>query len=396
MPQGLRPCSLLTPPRAHTNLREASVSEATVATYVEGLDRFKLFIAAWGVRGSFSELLEAPEAFESTLVFFVQWLYDNGHPRSHATALLSALVFFHPRLASTAQLARSHRQLKGWVKLFPTKHKIPMPKSISRLFATRFAQMGRLDCAICLLTGFDNYLRPGESVGSRVEDIVYPTAAARSEAFRHGIWTLPRTKTGDNQSVTMRHDAGAILLPMLTEGKPKRAYLFPDLEGQYHRWYHLLAQVAAYFGLQNFKWTPHTPRLGGSTEDFLRLHPILDILRRGRWASVKSLTSYVQQLRAVSPCAEPVAPGTGAHTRPAYGHVGRDVCALPPVLPAPSSTSTLRVVGPPFGSASAPSSRPLIRRRSGSGAAASPLTPRIVTFVLLDFVLRCGMEVVRR
>ena len=87
--------------------------------------------------------------------------------------------------------------------------------------------MGRLDCAICLLTGFDNYLRPGESVGSRVEDIVYPTAAARSEAFRHGVWTLPRTKTGDNQSVTMRHDAGAILLPMLTEGKPKRAYLFP-------------------------------------------------------------------------------------------------------------------------------------------------------------------------
>ena len=72
---------------------------------------------------------------------------------------------------------------------------------------------------------------------------------------------------------------------MLTEGRPKRAYLFPALEGQYHRWYHLMAQVAEYFGLQHFKWTPHTPRLGGSTEDFLRLHPILDILRRGRWAS---------------------------------------------------------------------------------------------------------------
>ena len=285
----------LYPPRAHTDLRQASVTEATVATYIESLNRFKFFIAAWGIHGSFGELLEAPEAFESTLVFFVQWLYDNGHPRSHATALLSALAFFHPRLASTAQLASSHRQVKGWLQLFPTKHKIPMPKSISRLFATRFAQMGRLDCAICLLTGFDNYLRPGESVGARVEDIVYPTAAARSEAFRHGVWALPRTKTGENQSVTLRHDAGAILLPMLTEGKPKRAYLFPALEGQYHRWYHLLAQVAAYFGLQHFKWTPHTPRLGGSTEDFLRLLPILDILRRGRWASVKSLTSYVQQ-----------------------------------------------------------------------------------------------------
>ena len=74
-------------PRAHTNLREASVTEATVATYVESLNRFKFFIAAWGVKGSFGDLLKAPEAFESTLVFFVQWLFDNGHPRSHATAL---------------------------------------------------------------------------------------------------------------------------------------------------------------------------------------------------------------------------------------------------------------------------------------------------------------------
>ena len=63
----------------------------------------------------------------------------------------------------------------------------------------------------------------------------------------------------------MRHDAGAILLPMLTEGKPKRAYLFPALEGQYHRWYHLLAQVAAYFGLQQFKWTVRTQN-NASTE----------------------------------------------------------------------------------------------------------------------------------
>ena len=97
----------LYPPRAHTDLRQASVTEATVATYIESLNRFKFFIAAWGIHGSFGELLEAPEAFESTLVFFVQWLYDNGHPRSHATALLlSALAFFHPRLASIDGPAR--------------------------------------------------------------------------------------------------------------------------------------------------------------------------------------------------------------------------------------------------------------------------------------------------
>ncbi len=128
----------------------------------------------------------------------MQWLYDNGHPRSHATALLSALAFFHPRLASTAQLASSHRQVKGWLQLFPTKHKIPMPKSISRLFATRFAQMGRLDCVICLLTGFDNYLLPGESVGARVEDIVYPTArrhVVRLSAMASGSYRAPRRVT---------------------------------------------------------------------------------------------------------------------------------------------------------------------------------------------------------
>jgi len=108
---------------------------------------------------------------------------------------------------------------------------------------------------------------------------------------------------------------------------------------------------------------------------------------------VCQVPDQLRAARAVSPGTEPVAPGTGAHTRPSHGHVGRDVCALPPVLPATSSASTLRVVGPPLGSASAPSSRPLIRRRSGSGAAASPLTPRIVTIVLMDFVLRCDMEV---
>ena len=56
------------PPRAHTNLREASVSEATVATYVESLNRFKFFIAAWGVKGSFGDL--APEGTGSFRIHF--------------------------------------------------------------------------------------------------------------------------------------------------------------------------------------------------------------------------------------------------------------------------------------------------------------------------------------
>jgi hypothetical protein len=108
---------------------------------------------------------------------------------------------------------------------------------------------------------------------------------------------------------------------------------------------------------------------------------------------VGQIPDQLRSTRAVSSGAKPIAPRPRAHTRPAHGHAGRGIRTLPPVLPTPASTSTLRVVGQPHGAASAPSSRPLTCRRSGSGAAAAPLTPRIVTIVLMDFVLRCDMEV---
>ena len=108
---------------------------------------------------------------------------------------------------------------------------------------------------------------------------------------------------------------------------------------------------------------------------------------------VGQIPDQLRSTRAVSSGAKPIAPRPRAHTRPAHGHAGRGIRTLPPVLPTPASTSTLHVVGQPHGAASAPSSRPLTCRRSGSGAAAAPLTPRIVTIVLMDFVLRCDMEV---
>ncbi len=169
----------------------------------------------------------------------------------------------------------------------------------------------------------------------------------------HGVWTLPAAHHATGDTEPERHDATRrrchILLPMLTEGKPKRAYLFPALEGQYHRCMVLpvgssccifrspalqVDTTHASFGRQHRGFSP-PPRTHS------RHSP-------PRPLGVCQVPDQLRSARTVSSGAKPIAPRSRAHTRPAHVAMSEEAFARfllscrPPLDPPPLYASRRR------------------------------------------------------
>jgi hypothetical protein len=162
--------------------------------------------------------------------------------------------------------------------------------------------------AVAVLVAFDSYLRVSEVEGIRDMDVedVGVLAPARGEGgvspgMSGTLLILPRTKTGEYQSVQVRRTQVAALVESWRRyvrsqsgGRPD-ARLFPDRA----TFRQLFAQAQCNLGWSKEKgawYVPHSLRHGGASCDFLvwggkRLE---DIMFRGRWASTKSARHYIQ------------------------------------------------------------------------------------------------------
>ena len=108
---------------------------------------------------------------------------------------------------------------------------------------------------------------------------------------------LAHTKTGKNQWVEVRDAAVRRLMRRLLQVAPaeRSALLFPFSAGTFRR--HFKAACAD-LGLAP-EYVPHSLRHGGATHDHLTGVSLEEVLRRGRWASMKSARHYVQSGRAL-------------------------------------------------------------------------------------------------
>ena len=311
LPNGTRP----TPPPASTSERRAhrarAIAPIRALVRSVGGDDSRVLIFAAMTRETQRRYARAAVAFaawlldqpptvrslpmDTALCHFVHSCFARGLPRSVAANAVYGVQTAMGGVRGT--LVDSTRALKGWERLEPSVQRPPLLWELAVAVAVRLARARHLSAAIAVLLAFDCYLRIGELLAVRVCDVALPRDS-RSGVVDQCIIALPRTKTGTNQSVVVRHPHITSLLSVLVRVRRRvdgdGALVFALSQARFRS---LFTRACAALGL-SAPYTPHSLRHGGATHDYVRGVPIADIMARGRWRGQQSAARYIQSGRA--------------------------------------------------------------------------------------------------
>jgi hypothetical protein len=271
-----------------TLLETASVTEPVWELYRSLCDNIVSFAETQGNR------LNSDEDVDMIMVKWFHKEFEHGEDLSKGEKAFAAWQAVFPEFSKYGKkkLPRSHRALKGWRKLAPPRSRKPAPFQVVAAHAVRLAARGKHHMALWVLVGFIAYLRPSENMKLKKRDIVRPRPGVTK------FWGLLlcsseshlQSKTGasdesvmmDNKSITWIGEA----LAALAEGEGSDAlwpFTYPELS----------AELRACSRDLGVKLVPYQLRHAGPSWDRIKnFRSLMDIQKRGRWKSFKSVTRY--------------------------------------------------------------------------------------------------------
>lgn len=227
---------------------------------------------------------------DDVLTAYITSLFHAGESLSRATYALYGLYNEKPRLRGG--LKESEAALKGWKKVEPVHRRPPMNFEVAVAIAMWMATHSHVGAAIATLVGFNGYLRVSELCGLQLTHVKWPRDARVGSAYQGVAVYLPKSKTGDFQSVKIRHAGIAKLLCQWIGTRDTEQSVFGLTPAAYRE---ILSQACVALKIDHVGYTPHSLRHGGATCDFMAGVPLEDILLIGRWESSKSARTYVKQ-----------------------------------------------------------------------------------------------------
>lgn len=271
-------------------LQEAAVAPRTRDRYVAAVAAFMQW--ATGDAAMPTTALRARKV-DGLLSDYLHHLFFSGKSFSLGSATLFGLELLDARLKGG--LPSSRLALRGWRNQVPKRSYPPLTWDAACAIAVTLACWGERAAAIAVLTSFDCYLRVGEMAALRVADVIDATSVRMGSAYRGMSLILKQTKTGPNKSVDVRRPVVRELVAELVHGKPLAALVFDTTAARFRR---IFKAAAAMLGLSS-DYVPHSLRHGGATCDYLNGVGMDTIITRGRWASHKTASRYVQAGRAM-------------------------------------------------------------------------------------------------
>lgn len=228
------------------------------------------------------------------LCMYIQHLYDSGQSFHLAACAVFGLQHKCPWMAQ--HLHGSKLALKGWSRSSPSVSHPPLTWELTCLLSVWMLVQGEVDAALAMVVGFDCYLRIGELLNLAVRDVAMANDPRIGAAYRGVMLRLAKTKTGNNQTVTVEGKEVSDLLQQHIRGRKPTDKVFPITKSHL---YSVMRRACSAFGLGDHGYTPHSLRHGGATRHYLQGKPIGDIQFRGRWSEAKSVRTYIQSGRAL-------------------------------------------------------------------------------------------------
>ena len=277
-------------------LRGMSLAPATQTAYSKQLGSF-LSHAHLDTR---SFLVARASEVDRALAVYMQACYDAQSSFTYVSQALSGAVHQRPDLRHRLPISR--QCLRGWEKTRESASHPPLTWELTVVMACTLARSGYHGPAIAMLLAFDCFLRVGELTRIRFTDIVMPNDPRTGRAHSTMAVVLRTAKTGKLQSVGVADPDVARLVAMWarspvvhsnpSDPDPRLFAFSPDFLRR------LMYQASAALQLP-IRYTPHSLRHGGATDDFLRHGSVERVQFRGRWKQLESVRRYVQMARAV-------------------------------------------------------------------------------------------------
>lgn len=234
---------------------------------------------------------------ENAICAYGDFLFDFNPRRGGLQRLRSCVFgieFFAPELKRQLQAAR--QALSGWDRAVPSKSPPPIPLAVANAVAMHLLLNGDEASGLAIALAFYSFGRASEVCGLLVKDLVLggdPRLPLYSNT-RAGI-ALWDTKTGRNQFVEV--DDQSLLLRLA--GWCASRHPDDSLFGLSYASLDSKFRSAVDTLLPRNRFTLHSLRHGGATNAWLSGGRIEDIMRKGRWASLRSCLRYVNAGRAL-------------------------------------------------------------------------------------------------
>lgn len=261
-------------------LSDLVISAATRTRYAAAFLQFEAYVVE--AHGYFAS---DPDFLDDQLAEFIECLWQEGDPRSHAANAYAGTKYFLKILRK--HLWGSKSLLDAW-----GRHELPsraLPFTVETLFAYCgvLIQWRHADCALALLVGFHGIMRSGELMN-------FTRGHMSFEDNGNILVSLPSTKTskrtGARELISLTDSTVVRLLRRWADGKSPgdRLVTIPD-----HSFRNMFNRVSSVLKLDSFNYKLYSVRRGGATHHF-KLHGRLDAtMLRMRVASQRTCRIYL-------------------------------------------------------------------------------------------------------
>lgn len=229
---------------------------------------------------------------------YVQYMYDQGNSIFDSSETLNALV--DDNASWKGHLLRAWRSIKVWKDLHPWHNHIPCPIRVWLAMVSLSCLWSWPSMAVCLLIAFSGMMRPGEVVGLRLEDLMFPDTGYQSVDV-----LFVRVQKPKMRRLNARREFVKITDPYVCEcirrykvGRDPKSRLW---KSSYASFSQAHAALVSFFGLsikEGEGITPASHRTGAATYYFACGESLSWIRWHGRWATERSLEVYIQESAA--------------------------------------------------------------------------------------------------
>ena len=285
-------------------LEERSVQDSTMKSYVELLNRF------WGFAAAFRWEVKSSEGLDKALSAYADECYLEGENVEYGLKLKAALEAVHLEYQQEGRLwmPRFQRSLKGWRRLAPGRSRLPCPEEFMWCVAGYMIARGHAEMALWVALVFSAYLRPSEGRRVAVGDIV-PPARDASHSMRQWVLLLfswekqQSSKTGQfDETVALDDSRMPWLGPLLKWwGEARLRQVGPVADPEAVPLWSFTAKKLLHVwnnAVEDLRFSAdvhctYQLRHGGASRDHLqKLRSQLEIQGRGRWAVAQSMRQY--------------------------------------------------------------------------------------------------------
>lgn len=241
-----------------------------------------------------------PAHLDRVLNSYFNHLFLQGFPGHRGDKIMAAVMHRHPEFGRQGSLKLPHawRSLKGWRRLAPGASRLAYPLAVWAAICCEMRRKDQLQMALFTMIGLSSYSRPGELLRCRVCDLVRPSPTITEH------WALllnpeekpERSKVGefDDSVLLDSHYLKPWAAPLMRQltNRHKEQPLWSFDYGHYSQVFQQITES------MNLDMTPYQMRHSGPSIDRSRnVRSLVEVQKRGRWKSHKSVARYEKSAR---------------------------------------------------------------------------------------------------